>query len=51
MRPAAKGDISRYSLAVYSDSVNGDSVLRLDKDSAAVLAFFGGIGPAPAPAD
>ena len=51
MRPAAKGDISRYSLAVYSDSVNGDSILRLDQESAAVLAFFGGIGPAPAPAD
>lgn len=51
MKPAAKGDISRYSLAVYSDSVNGNSVLRLDKDAAAVLAFFGGLGPAPAPAE
>ncbi|MFM7819792.1 MAG: hypothetical protein ACKPAF_02870, partial [Actinomycetota bacterium] len=49
MRPAAKGDISRFSLDVYSDSVAGNSILRLGEGSAAVLAFFGGLGPAPEP--
>ena len=47
IRPAAKGAISRYSLAVYGDQVGEDSVLRVAKDSAPVLAFFGGTGPAP----
>ena len=51
MRPAASGDISRYSLSVYTDSIAGNSILRLGKDSSAVLAFFGGRGPAPAPLD
>lgn len=49
MRPAAMGDISRFSLDVYSDSVAGNSILRLGEGSAAVLAFFGGLGPAPEP--
>jgi anionic cell wall polymer biosynthesis LytR-Cps2A-Psr (LCP) family protein len=49
MRPAAKGDISRYSLDVYSDSVAGNSILKLGEGSAPVLAFFGGLAPAPAP--
>jgi len=49
MRPAAKGDISRFSLDVYSDSVAGNSILRLGEGSAPVLAFFGGLGPAPEP--
>jgi len=47
IRPAAKGAISRYSLAVYGDRVGEDSVLRVAKDGAPVLAFFGGTGPAP----
>ncbi len=47
IRPAAKGAISRYSLAVYGDQVGEDSVLRVAKDAAPVLAFFGGTGPAP----
>ena len=47
IRPAAKGAISRYSLAVYGDRVGEDSVLRVAKDAAPVLAFFGGTGPAP----
>jgi LCP family protein required for cell wall assembly len=49
MRPAAKGDISRFSLDVYSDTIAGNSILRLGDGSAAVLAFFGGLGPAPEP--
>ena len=49
MRPAAKGDISRFSLDVYSDTVAGNSILKLGDGSAAVLAFFGGLGPAPEP--
>ena len=51
MKPAASGDITKYSLAVYSKAVGDESVLRLDKDSAPVLAFFGGRGPAPAPGE
>lgn len=47
VRPAAEGSISRYSLAVYGDRVGEDSVLRVAKDAAPVLAFFGGTGPAP----
>ncbi|MEN9648531.1 MAG: hypothetical protein RLZ17_567, partial [Actinomycetota bacterium] len=42
-----QGAISRYSLAVYGDRVGDDSVLRVAKDAAPVLAFFGGTGPAP----
>ena len=49
MRPAAKGDISRFSLDVYSDSIAGNSILKLGEGSAAVLAFFGGLAPAPEP--
>lgn len=49
MRPAAKGDISRFSLDVYSDTIAGNSILKLGDGSAAVLAFFGGLGPAPEP--
>ena len=47
IKPAAQGAISRYSLAVYGDRVGEDSVLRVAKDAAPVLAFFGGTGPAP----
>ena len=47
VRPAANGAISRYSLVVYGDRVGEDSVLRVAKDAAPVLAFFGGTGPAP----
>lgn len=47
IKPAADGDISRYSLVVYGDRVGEDSVLRVAKDSTPVLEFFGGIGPAP----
>jgi LCP family protein required for cell wall assembly len=47
VRPAAEGSISRYSLAVYGDRVGEDSVLRVAKDAAPVLAFFGGTGLAP----
>ena len=40
-----------YSLPVYGDNVGGASVLRLGEGSEAILDYFRGIGPAPAPAD
>jgi anionic cell wall polymer biosynthesis LytR-Cps2A-Psr (LCP) family protein len=47
VKPAANGVISRFSLVVYGDRVGEDSVLRVAKDAAPMLAFFGGTGPAP----
>jgi LCP family protein required for cell wall assembly len=48
MRPAASGKIASFPLAVYGDTIAGNSVLQLDKDSAELLSFFAGTGPRPA---
>ena len=47
MRPVASGNIGSFPLPVYGDTVDGNSVLRLDKDSKIVLEFFAGVGPRP----
>lgn len=47
MRPAAGGNIGSFPLPVYGDTVDGNSVLRLAKDSTTVLEFFAGLGPRP----
>lgn len=49
MRPAATGKLRRFALDTYGDTVRGNSVLRLADSSAAVLAFYSGMGPAPVP--
>ena len=48
MRPAASGNIASFPLAVYGDTINGNSVLQLGDDAAPLLAFFNGSGPRPA---
>ncbi|MEO8364403.1 MAG: LCP family protein [Ilumatobacteraceae bacterium] len=47
MRPAVSGSIASFPLAVYGDTVDGNSVLRLSSDSKEVLQFFAGLGPRP----
>jgi hypothetical protein len=47
MRPAASGNIASFPLAVYGDTINGNSVLQLGDDAAPLLAFFNGSGPRP----
>ncbi len=49
MRPAASGQLRRFSLDTYGDTVRGNSVLRLAESVAPVLAFYSGNGPAPVP--
>ncbi len=49
MRPAASGQLRRFSLDTYSDTVRGNSVLRLAESAGPVLAFYAGNGPAPVP--
>ena len=49
IRPAASGNLRRYSLDTYGDTVRGNSVLRLSDTSAPVLAFYAGEGVAPVP--
>jgi LCP family protein required for cell wall assembly len=49
MRPAARGQLRRYSLDTYGDTVRGNSVLRLAESAGPVLAFYAGNGPAPVP--
>lgn len=47
MRPAASGNVASFPLAVYGDTINGNSVLQLGKEAAPLLAFFNGSGPRP----
>lgn len=47
MRPAVSGSMASFPLAVYGDTVEGNSVLRLSSDSTEVLQFFAGLGPRP----
>jgi LCP family protein required for cell wall assembly len=49
MRPAASGQLRRFSLDTYGDTVRGNSVLRLAESAGPVLAFYAGNGPAPVP--
>jgi LCP family protein required for cell wall assembly len=49
LRTAVDAGIATYALPVFPDTVGGDDVLLLASDSAAVLDFFRGFGPAPAP--
>jgi LCP family protein required for cell wall assembly len=49
MRQAATGNLRRYALDTYGDTVRGNSVLRLAEGSAPVLAFYAGDGPPPPP--
>jgi LCP family protein required for cell wall assembly len=51
MRPAASGQLRRFSLDTYSDTVRGNSVLRLAESAGPVLAFYAGNGPAPVPSE
>jgi LCP family protein required for cell wall assembly len=47
MRPAASGKIASFPLAVYGDTIAGNSVLQLGEDAAELLSFFAGTGPRP----
>ena len=49
MRPAAAGQLRRFSLDTFGDTVRGNSVLRIAESAGPVLAFYAGIGPAPVP--
>jgi LCP family protein required for cell wall assembly len=49
MRPAAAGQLRRFSLDTFGDTVRGNSVLRLAESAGPVLAFYAGSGPAPVP--
>ena len=49
MRPAAAGQLRRFSLDTFGDTVRGNSVLRIAESAGPVLAFYAGNGPAPVP--
>lgn len=49
MRPAAAGQLRRFSLDTFGDNVRGNSVLRIAESAGPVLAFYAGSGPAPVP--
>lgn len=49
MRPAAAGQLRRFSLDTFGDTVRGNSVLQIAESAAPVLAFYAGSGPAPVP--
>ena len=49
MRPAAAGQLRRFSLDTFGDTVRGNSVLRVAESAGPVLAFYAGSGPAPVP--
>ncbi|MBI5089279.1 MAG: LCP family protein [Actinobacteria bacterium] len=51
MRTAVQQGIRTYSLPVRGDTIDGNAVLQLADGSDAVLAFFRGEGPDPAPAE
>lgn len=48
LRPLAGGGSPSYALPVNSDMVDGVFVFRLSNDAQPLLAFFSGLGPAPA---
>jgi hypothetical protein len=49
LRPVARGGITSYALPVRGETIDGKAVLRLASGSDAVLAYFRGAGPPPAP--
>lgn len=49
LRSAVDAGIATYSLSVVGKTVGGNAVLLLGEGSDAVLAYFSGEGPAPAP--
>jgi LCP family protein required for cell wall assembly len=49
LRSAVDGGIATYSLPVVGKTISGNAVLLLGDGSDAVLAYFRGQGPAPAP--
>ena len=49
LRSAVDGGIATYSLPVFGKTIGGNAVLLLGDGSDAVLAYFRGEGPAPAP--
>ena len=49
LRSAVDGGIETYSLPVFGKTISGNAVLLLGDGSDAVLAYFRGEGPAPAP--
>jgi hypothetical protein len=49
LRTAVDSGIATYSLPVVGKTIGGNSVLQLGQGSDAVLAYFSGKGPAPAP--
>lgn len=48
MRPLGDGSARSYSLPVSSNMQNGNFIFTLANDAQPVLAFFAGVGPAPA---
>ena len=48
LRPAADGGAVSWALPVTLDMIQGRSVVRLTNESAPLLAYFAGTGPAPA---
>ncbi|MEP7201947.1 MAG: LCP family protein [Ilumatobacteraceae bacterium] len=49
LRSAVDSGIATYSLPVFGKNIGGNAVLLLGDGSEAVLAYFRGQGPAPAP--
>jgi LCP family protein required for cell wall assembly len=49
LKPVADGGTVSYPLPVALDMVGDMSVVRLTNESSALLAYFAGTGPAPAP--
>jgi anionic cell wall polymer biosynthesis LytR-Cps2A-Psr (LCP) family protein len=50
LRSAVGTGIETWSLPVYGDTIDGAAVLQLGDGADALLAYFRGDGPAPAPA-
>jgi LCP family protein required for cell wall assembly len=49
LRGAVNGGLHSYALPVVPKTIDGNAVLLLGDGSDAVLAYFRGVGPAPAP--
>jgi LCP family protein required for cell wall assembly len=49
LRRAAAEKLDTYTLPVFGDTVDGNSILRLGDGAEVILDYFRGVGPAPAP--